>query len=73
MSKPRGVLPNRLKKPERSRLQSLVYERKTSRKNSNESVIRYLTREEIQYNRDQVKGRACKKLFFLVAAKNFEQ
>ena len=67
-SKAWDVLRKRFKSFERPRLQKLISELTTLKKNSNETVIDYLTRaEEIQYNLEQVnEGVSEKRLISII-------
>ena len=69
-SKTWGVLRKRFKSFERSRLQKLISELTTLKKNSNETVIDYLTRaEEIQYNLEQVNEGVSEKMLISIILK----
>ena len=74
-SKAWDVLRKRLKSFERPRLQKLISELRTFKKNSNETVIDYLTRaEEIQYNLEQVNEAVSEKFSIILQGlpKEFE-
>ena len=69
-SKAWDVLRKRFKSFERPRLQKLISELTTLKKNSNETVIDYLTRaEEIQYNLEQVNEEVSDKMLISIFLK----
>ena len=69
-SKAWDVLRKRFKSFERPRLQKLISELTTLKKNRNETVIEYLTRaEEIQYNLEQVNEGVSEKMLISIILK----